>query len=142
MRSSTDFYTYTFISEGKQTIRKTIAFTPTPIPEVYNLGFGDTDLATGKIDFTAVSNNGDTKKVLANVASAVWLFSEQYPQYGIVAMGVTPARNRLYRMGIQAYWDAIEPYFDILGYYQGNWEYFILNRNYEAFLAKRKPITI
>lgn len=109
---------------------------------MYNLGFGDTDLTTGKIDFTAVSNNGDTKKVLANVASAVWLFSEQYPQYGIVAMGVTPTRNRLYRMGIQAYWNAIEPYFDVFGYYQGNWEDFILNRNYEAFLSKRKPIII
>ena len=61
------FTTFEFISEGhKGEIPKMITFTEFA-PLVYNLGFGDRNVETGKLDDFAVSNNGDTEKVLATV---------------------------------------------------------------------------
>lgn len=139
LQSEPDFYGFEFVSEGlKGQIHKVISFSLTPVPNVYNLGFGDKDLFTGKISDTVVSNNGDTKKILATVAQAVYLFTEKYADVGVVATGVTPARTRLYRMGIQEYWSEISKEFLVWGFFENNWETFIPNKNYQAFLVKRK----
>ena len=57
-------------------------------------------LYTGDFDGLTVTNNGDSKKVLATVASTLFTFTDLYPNAHILAVGATYARTRLYRMGI------------------------------------------
>ena len=59
-------FRYTFVSKGKMRIEKSVVFAPTPVKNIFNLGFGDL-LNDGTIDDTANSNNGDLIKVLATV---------------------------------------------------------------------------
>ncbi len=91
---------YEFISEGpKGAIRKLVEYTETSITNIYNLGFGDYETTNG-INDLSITNNGDSLKVLATVASTVYAFIEKYPKASIVATGSTSVRTRLYRMGI------------------------------------------
>jgi hypothetical protein len=66
---------FEFISVGsKGAIRKMIEFQTTSVPGLYNLAFGDKNPATGELDDLAISNNGDTEKVLGTVVSALYVF--------------------------------------------------------------------
>jgi len=95
------FTIYEFISEGpKGRIRKMVEYTETSTENVYNLGFGDFDEINNVINDFSVTNNGDSLKVLATVASTVYAFLEKYPNSYILATGSTGVRTRLYRMGI------------------------------------------
>ena len=138
LETESSFYSFEFVSEGKRKINKVIKFTPIDVPNVCNLGFGDTDSETGLIDDQITSNNGDTQRVLATVARAVWIFTEKHPDWLVFATGVTPARTRLYRMGITQYWAEISANFTVWGFFDEDWEDFIPNRAYSAFLVKRK----
>ena len=62
---------FEFISIGsKGSIVKVIKYTKiNDEPLVYNLGFGDKNLTHETIDDKAVTNNGDTDRVLATVTS-------------------------------------------------------------------------
>lgn len=61
--------TYEFISEGVHgKIVKTVQYTDTGTENVFNLAFGDFDEKTKQINDFAVTNNGDSLKVLATVA--------------------------------------------------------------------------
>lgn len=131
---------YEFISEGpKGLIKKVVEYTETSTENVYNLGFGDYDEATKSINDLSVSNNGDSLKVLATVASTVYAFTEKYPKAWILATGSTSVRTRLYRMGITNNLAEISEDFIVLGYnsYE-NWEEFIIGEDYEAFLLTKK----
>jgi hypothetical protein len=67
--------TFEFISEGlRGCIIKVVQYTPLHVGNYYNLGFGDRDLQTGLISDRTVSDNGDSKKVLATVASTLDFF--------------------------------------------------------------------
>lgn len=68
-------------------------------PSVFNLGFGDVD-ASGKINDTAISNNFDSEKVQATVASTICKFYERYSDCWIFVTGTTKSRTRLYGMVI------------------------------------------
>ena len=71
---------YEFISEGpKGRIRKIVEYTPTTIENVYNLAFGDYDDTIGGINDKIITNNGDSQKILATVASTVYAFTGKYP---------------------------------------------------------------
>ncbi len=131
---------YEFISEGpKGLIKKVVEYTETSTENVYNLGFGDYDEATKSINDLSVTNNGDSLKVLATVASTVYAFTEKYPKAWILATGSTSVRTRLYRMGITNNLTEISEDFIVLGYNsQGNWEEFIVGEDYEAFLLTKK----
>lgn len=95
------FEFFEFYSEGpKGRIRKAVAYQGTDVEKVYNLAFGDFDEEKQIIDDLSVTNNGDSRKVLATVASTIYAFAEQHPGAWILATGSTAARNRLYRMGI------------------------------------------
>jgi len=116
-----------------------IEYTPTSTENVYNLGFGDYDEATGSINDISVTNNGDSLKVLATVASTVYAFTEQYPKAWILATGSTAVRTRLYRMGITNNLAEILEDFIVFGYNgDGNWETFVVGEDYEAFLLTKK----
>ncbi len=104
---------------------------------MYNLGFGD-KLPSGDYDDTVISNNGDGKKVLATVAATLYTFTNKYKEAMIHIEGSTKSRTRLYQIGITKYLDTIREDFEILGETEIGWEEFESNRNYNAFLIKRK----
>jgi hypothetical protein len=133
---------YEFISEGpKGSIKKVVQYTETATENVYNLGFGDFDETTQSINDLSITNNGDSLKVLATVASTVYAFMKQHPNAWIFATGSTAVRTRLYRIGITNNLSEISIDFIVLGYTNtGLWEEFIVGEDYEAFLLTKKQI--
>ena len=100
-RSETSMTHYEFTSEGpKGLIKKIVEFTETGTENVFNLGFADYDENTKTTSDISVTNNGDSLKVLATVASTVYAFTQKNPKAWILATGSTKVRTRLYRMGI------------------------------------------
>ncbi|MBD0279313.1 MAG: hypothetical protein ICV51_01035 [Flavisolibacter sp.] len=135
------FLDYEFESEGpKGKVRKIIRFSPQNANGItyFNLGFGDLNPKTGKVDDLVATDNKDSDKVLATVAATVLEFTRHFPDVMVYAKGSTPSRTRLYQMGIVANWEEIEPLLDVFGFVGGHWERFSKNVNYEAFLARRK----
>lgn len=137
--SNTTFLEYRFHSDGpKGTIEKCIRLTQVSVdPNVYNLAFGDLDLATGRINDASVTDNKDRDKILSTIAACVMNFCERYPGAMVVAQGSTSARTRLYQMRISANLDEIQRHFLVYGLYRGKWELFLRNRPYKAILAVR-----
>ena len=135
-----NFTTFKFFSEGKNgRVIKVVKFQQfNPANIFYNLLLGDKDDETGYIDDLAITNNGDTKKVLATVAAIVDTFTEKHPEAWIHATGSTKARTRLYRMLINKYFDIALERFTITGKYQDQWEKYEKNKNYQAFAVQRK----
>lgn len=106
----------------------------------YNLAFGDKDEQTGKIDDSVVSNNNDTEKVLATVVSAVFAFTDKYPDAWVYATGSTTARTRLYRMGINKYLEDVEAEFYVFGELGDDWVPYEGTIYFEGYAVKRKTI--
>ena len=98
----------------------------------------DTNQGWGEISDTIVTNNNDSRIVLATVAATVHDFTIHYPKALVVAKGSTHSRTRLYRMGITNHWKEISVDFEIFGLKNGKWELFEERRDYEAFLIHRK----
>jgi hypothetical protein len=135
VEAETSLLKFEFFSEGpKGKIRKQIIFMELEeIPMVFNLGFGDVD-ENGEINDTVVSNNQDSRRVLATVALAIYKFYERYPNASVFATGNTRSRTRLYRMGISNNLTEIGKDFEIYGLIGEDWEYFIPGREYEGFM--------
>ena len=75
MKAEKTFMSFEFFSERpKGLIKKRIQFQITHREDLFNLAFGDIDDETNDFDDKAVSNNGDSEKVLATVAAAVFAF--------------------------------------------------------------------
>ncbi|MEO8884516.1 MAG: hypothetical protein ABI367_00535 [Mucilaginibacter sp.] len=139
LKSGKKLTTFEFISDGpKGRIPKLVQLTPTNYKDLYNLAFGDKNPETGQIDDVAISNNGDSEKVLATVVATVYAFTYQYPDAFVYATGSTKARTRLYRMGISKYFEDAKKDFLIYGQIHDEWEPFIIGTDYEAFVVKRK----
>jgi hypothetical protein len=113
---------YIFTSEGpKGRITKVVQFRLINQEyNVYNLAFGDWNADTDVIDDLVVTNNNDRDKILATLASIVVHFSNQFPLALVFAQGSTPARTRLYRIGITLNYDDINEIFDVYGL-QAEW---------------------
>ena len=92
------------------------------IENLYNLAFGDKHLNTGKLDDQIITDNGDLEKVLATVVSAIYAFADRYPECWIYATGSNAARTRLYRMGINKYFEIVIADFEIMGESRNEWE--------------------
>ena len=132
---------YEFFSEGpKGKIKKVVSYRLIEeFPSrIYNLGFGDWNQEQGDVDDTVATNNRDRQKVLATVANTVLDFTKTHPDALIFAQGSTPARTRLYQMGIGNFFDEIGALLLVIGYYNGDWQPFEKGKNYQAFLIKRK----
>ena len=136
--SSDSFFEYTFFSEGPQgRITKVVQLKLIDAQNnVYNLAFGDWNSDTKVINDLVVTNNNDRDKILATLAAIVVHFSNQFPLALVFAQGSTPARTRLYRIGITLNYDEISEIFDVFGL-QDQWEVFKLGINYHAFLVRR-----
>ncbi len=142
-KSEEEFKVYSFYSEGiKGLIKKMIVFSFTGESNIYNLGFGDYNSETKTIDDEVITNNGDSLKVLATVASTVYAFTEKYPDALVFATGSNNFRTRLYRMGITNNLEEIKVDFEVFGLRVDNnvWEEFVSGEDYEAFIVKRKKI--
>ena len=139
LKAGQDQTIFEFISEGtKGIIRKIILFQSTTEPNLYNLAFGDRDPLTGGLNDMAVSNNGDTDKVLATVVAALYAFCKYYPEAFVYATGSTAARTRLYRMGITRFYDEVRNDFFLYGQVGDDFPEFELGKEYDGFLVKRK----
>jgi len=129
---------FEFVSEGpKGSIQKLIKFSETSLKGFYNLAFGDKSLSTGDIDDKVVSNNSDSEKVLATIVSAVYAFTDKEKDVWVYATGSSPARTRLYRMGITKYIDEVKQDFEVYGLLNGEWEFFVKDIDYTAFVVRR-----
>jgi hypothetical protein len=139
-KANEDFTQYEFVSVGPNgNIRKRVTFRSI-YKDRYNIGFGDVDMTTDETVDNIITNNGDSRIVLATVASIVYDFTSRNENATLLAVGVTASRNRLYRMGINNHWQAINPQFEVLGFYGGRWEYFEKEKPYEAFLVSRRKM--
>ncbi len=139
LKAESKFTRFEFISEGdKGAIRKLIEFQATSGPEFYNLAFGDKDQLTGDINDLAVTSNGDTEKVLSTVVAALYVFFDNYPTAYVYATGSTKARTRLYRIGINKFYQDMQNDFYLYGQVGDDYPEFELGREYDGFLAPRK----
>ncbi|WP_153797638.1 DUF6934 family protein [Foetidibacter luteolus] len=132
------FLDFEFDSIGPKGIVKKIARFSELSKNIYNFGFGDFDGEHNCINDTIVTNNDDTEKVLATVASIIHDFLKVYPNAIVVVEGSTPARVRRYQIGISKYFQEISRVIQVFGLKNDCWESFKKNTNYEAFLARRK----
>lgn len=131
--------TFEFLSEGiKGQILKIIQFQKMNHHNLYNLAFGDKNEKYGNIDDKVVTDNGDSDKVLATVVSAIYTFVNYYPQSWIYATGSTASRTRLYRMGINKYYEIVVADFEIMGEFRNEWESYEMGKDYQAFAVHRK----
>jgi hypothetical protein len=149
-RASEQFTSFIFESEGKRgRILKRVLFEPITSfnddnnieREIFNLAFGDIIEPTSEIDDKVVTDNGDMERVLATVGSIIYTFFDKHPIALVRFEGSTPARNRLYRMTINRWFDRLTLDFNILGLFQDEWRTFESNKNYEAILVFRKSPT-
>ena len=139
LKAESKFTRFEFISEGtKGAIRKLIEFQATSDADVYNLAFGDKDPLTGDLNDLAVTNNGDTEKVLATIVAALYVFFDNYPAAYVYATGSTKARTRLYRIGITKFYEEMQKDFYLYGQVGDEYPVFELGKDYEGFLAQRK----
>ena len=133
--------TFGFESDGPNgKIKKIVRFSPQNADGVtyFNIAFGDAVEKTENLNDQVISNNKDTVKILATVAATILEFTGYFPDIPVYAKGSTPARTRLYQMGIAANWNDIEPVLKVFGFKDGKWLAFRKSINYEAFLAVRK----
>lgn len=143
LKTEEELTRFEFISEGPRgTFRKLIEFQRTFDPDVFNLAFGDKRPDTGSIDDLAVTDNGDTEKILATVVAAVYAFLTQYPTAYVYAEGSTKARTRLYRMGINRFYVEMQRDFFLYGRIGEDFLDFEPDQRYEGFLAQRKFATL
>lgn len=141
LQAGRNLNTFEFLSEGsKGKIVKLIQFQQMNLPNLYNLAFGDINLLTGQLDDKIITDNGDSEKVLATIVASVYAFTGHYPDAWIFATGSTTTRTRLYRMGINKYFDIVDEDFDIMGEQQSEWEWYKKGKDYQAFAVHRKNL--
>ena len=135
---------FEFTSIGiKGEIKKIVSYKKMNLDEVYNLAFGDYDAVTDSINDKIITNNGDSQKVLATVASTVYAFTGKYPNAWVFATGSNEARTRLYRMGITNNLIELQEDFYVFGMKEDqSFEDFIVGEDYLGFLVTRKDKNI
>ena len=130
-------------------ITKVIIFNATQSKEIYNLAFGD--LVYNEVhkrytlDDSIITNNGDRNKILATVASSVYIFTEKYPKKMVFFKGSTLARTRLYRRALSINLEELSETFIIFGSIKNelgnvNSVPFKSNGDFFGFIIKRKEL--
>ena len=138
LKAERSLATFEFVSEGpKGAIRKLVQFQETNQSNLYNLAFGD-KVGETEINDLAVSDNGDSEKVLVTVVTALYAFFDRYPRAFVYATGSTKSRTRLYRMGITKYYQEMLEDFYLYGQINDEFLVFELGKDYDGFLAQRK----
>lgn len=138
--TGTNRYVYKFTSVGPRgDIKKIVIYSKTQSENIYNLAFGNYIKCDDDLDDLSVSNNHDTQKILATVASTLLHFMRNHPKAWVAAEGSTKARTRLYQIGISQNLADMPDEFVIFGYDNLiGWEPFTKNKKYTRFLITRK----
>jgi len=142
VKFNADYNKFDFISEGcNGKIPKQVQILPMPIPNVYNLSFGDIK-ENGELDDLTISNNGDRNKILATIVKVVVEYSYRFPDRYIFFQGSTEQRTRLYRIAVSLNLDELSEIFEIYADITGNLDLVIFQKglNIKAFVIKRKII--
>lgn len=135
--SAAEFFKFT--SEGiKGNIKKLVVYTQTLESNIYNLAFGDYNEDNDSINDEVITDNKDMQKVLATVASTLYIFADKHPNTWVYATGISEARTRLYRIGITTNLEEILQDFEVYGLNGQTWKAFKKGEEYQAFLVKRK----
>jgi hypothetical protein len=130
---------FKFTSQGpKGNIQKLVVYSEMLEKNIYSLAFGDYDEETGIVDVRKITDNGDGQKILATVASTLYIFTNKHPDVWVYATGSNAARTRLYRIGISTNFQEIQTDFEVYGLQKETWRKFEKGQEYEAFLVKRK----
>ena len=85
-----------------------------------------------------VSNIGDMGKVLATVAKTIYDFTGYHGNQWIYATGSNKARTMIYQRKLRQRLEEIIMDFDIYGLNNQRWEEFSKEKDYDAFLIKKK----
>ena len=132
--------TFEFVSEGpKGFIKKRVEYRVTANPNIFILSFGDVDAETNDMNDEVVSDNHDSMKVIATVASTVYLFTERYPKAVVYAEGSNAVRTRLYRINLSNNLEELSEQFYVYGFIENvGWFTYEKNKDYSSFYVKRK----
>jgi hypothetical protein len=144
VREDKVFNTFEFISAGNNgNILKRVLFTPTHLPNVFNLAFGDIN-EKGDIDDLTVSNNGDRNKILATILNIVDRYTNRFPERYVIFTGSTEQRTRLYRMAISVHLEELSEVFEIYADISGDLKFVWFRKGLiaRAFLVKRKILNL
>lgn len=136
------FNIFEFISVGHNgAILKRVLFTPTHLPNVFNLAFGDIN-EKGDIDDLKISNNGDRNKVLATILNIVDRYTNRFPERYVYFKGSTEQRTRLYRMAVGLHLEELSEIFEIYADVSGDLKFVWFRKELivNAFLVRRKII--
>ena len=137
VESGEDHLTYTFYSDGtKGRILKIVLYQPV-YEDLYNLAFGDANGEGFEFDDFIRTNNQDTDKVLATVASTLYDFFDHYNGALVIAQGGTHSRTRLYRRYLTAFLETINSDFMLYGELEGELERFRKGVDYQSFLIRK-----
>ena len=133
-----DVLSFSFISVGpKGHIQKLVIYQHVEGP-LYNLAFGDRNGELGTINDLITSDNKDTEKVLATVASTIFDFFAVHTGTIVLAQGSSHSRTRLYRRYLTTFFDFIDKDFLLYGELDDKIERFIKGKDYRAFLITKK----
>lgn len=110
-------YLYRFVSVGERKIIKRIAFSPTGIEDLYNLGFGNLELIDGEtiVNDKAIANNKDYNQVLSTVFSCMIHFMSIQRKAKVIFFGNTEHKHFLYLRKIFAHYDYLVKAFKLYG---------------------------
>jgi len=133
-----DALTFEFTSIGpKGEIHKIVVYQHIE-GNIFNLAFGDLNGEIRSIDDLIVSDNKDTEKVLATVASTIFDFFSVYSGTLVLAKGSTHSRTRLYRRYLTIFLEYIDQEFLLFGELDEEIERFESGKDYTAFYISKK----
>jgi hypothetical protein len=137
-----DYSKFDFISEGhKGKIPKRVEILATPMPNLFNLSFGDIR-ENDDIDDLTISNNGDRNKILATIVKVVMEYTYKFPDRYIYFKGSTEQRTRLYRIAVSLNLEELSEMFEIYADVTGSLDLITFQKGLviKAFVIKRKVI--
>lgn len=140
LRATSDRLQFEFISiSPKRRIIKRVEYTYIEEFNFWNLGFGDYNPDTGQLDDQIVSDNGDTRKVLATIAFSLREFIALNQDATVFFTGSTDQRTHVYGWIISRYWADISDGFVVEGVMEdGNTVLFTPYQSYIGFLIRKK----
>jgi hypothetical protein len=106
----------------------------------YNLGFGDYDSENNEVSDTAVSDNGDMRKILATVVSTLKTFFQEKPYETVHIEGSDRVRKMYYHKLIVDYSNLIEELYVVKGRSLGKIEPFQKGKSYEFILISLREV--
>jgi hypothetical protein len=124
----------------RRIIHKRVLYSPTIIPDLYNLALGDVEI-NNTLNDTVRSGNEDRNEIIATVVQTLLIFFQSYPHRAVYFEGSDPegVRTRLYRAVISRELDNTRESFDIYGMYDDqSVEFFERYKPYVAFIIRRK----